>query len=423
MPAMSNTRPRRGQSHALRTVGRFFRWWGRELSALVPARLRPKDRPPANLLWLGQDSTDLVIWNLAEGKLQEIARLAHVDTDVDSLRIAFEALWNRYGRKPIGLCLQPAQVLRKSLELPLAARDNLAQVLSFELGRRTPFMANQAYFDHQIEQEDLVAGRLQVSLTIAPRAEVDKLLNLPRLWGVPVRCVAVTDELLGAGSYANLLPVSLRPRQHAFWPWLYAAMAVLTLLMLVAMAAIPVWQKRELALALMNREDTAAREAAKVDALRDMVNQKLALYNFTLEQKLTKPTTVAILEEVSRLLPDDTWLQQLEIHDNKVLMDGNSASPARLISLLEKSRLLGGANFTSQLVKGRGGEERFQLEATLKPIPLKEAIAAQKASLGEGKTPAKANKKPTGTDSHHSGATSPAKPSSIPSTAPAPSPK
>jgi len=37
---------------------------------------------------------------------------------------------------------------------------------------------------------------------------------------------------------------------------------------------------------------------------------------------------VALLEEVTRILPDNTWLQQLEIHGADITMQGNTGSSA-----------------------------------------------------------------------------------------------
>ena len=45
------------------------------------------------------------------------------------------------------LVLPDDQVLRRTVELPLAARENLREVVSFELDRYTPFAAEDVMFD------------------------------------------------------------------------------------------------------------------------------------------------------------------------------------------------------------------------------------------------------------------------------------
>src|SRR3546814_1859861 len=46
----------------------------------------------------------------------------------------------------LALLLPSATVLRRPLALPLAARDNLLQVVAFEMDRQTPFTAAQVYY-------------------------------------------------------------------------------------------------------------------------------------------------------------------------------------------------------------------------------------------------------------------------------------
>ena len=49
---------------------------------------------------------------------------------------------------PITLRLAPGMGLGKMLELPLAARDDLDQLLRFEMDRLTPFRAEDVIFAH-----------------------------------------------------------------------------------------------------------------------------------------------------------------------------------------------------------------------------------------------------------------------------------
>jgi general secretion pathway protein L len=275
-------------------------------------------------------------------------------------------------------------VLRKELVLPLAAEANLAQVLGFELGRHTPFAADQAYYDGRVVREDRAGQRLHVQLTATVKSRVDELLGRLLEWGVTPHYIGVADELLGKGDCVNLLPVHLRPKRSNLDYWLYAGMAGVTLLLLATILLTPLWQKRELVIAIQPILAKAQQQADAVDALKREQDRLLAEYNFPLERKLTTPPRVAVLEEVTRILPDDTWLQQLDIQGGGVTMQGITSASSRLIGLLEKSATLENASFKSPLVKVQPGEERFQLAASLKAIPLADALAFQRA-LAEGK--------------------------------------
>jgi len=139
--------------------------------------------------------------------------------------------------------------------------------------------------------------------------------------------------------------------------------------------------------------ERARQQADAVNVLKQEQERLLAEYTFPFEHKVATPSRVALLEEVTRILPDNTWLQQLEIHGMEVSMQGTTSSSAKLIGLFEQSGLLEGASYKSPLVKGRENEERFQLAVESKAIDPAAALAAQQ-DLSENKKPAKAAGKP-----------------------------
>jgi general secretion pathway protein L len=389
---MTSSRRRQRKSRKA-FLGPFFRWWGRELAALVPPGLRPKNRPPPRMLWVGMDAGALVLWRLDGQKRVEVGRVNLAAGDAASAKIAFDALRVKVGARPVGICLPSAQVLRKEVALPLAAGENLNQVLGFELGRQTPYTVDQAYYDQRVLREDRSGNRLHVLLGVTPRTVVDEILSQLSNWGVAPHAVVVSDELESSGDCLNLLPPGLRPKPSRAGYWLYAAMAGVTLVLFAVLLVIPIWKKREVAIGLQPILLRAQKQADAVDALKQERERLLAEYTFPIEHKLATPARVALLDEVTRILPDNTWLQQLQIHGMEVSMQGTTNSSAKLIGLFEQSTLLGNASFKSPLVKGQGNEERFELAAELKAVDLAAALAAQR-DLAENKIPATAGGKP-----------------------------
>src|SRR5262245_27559300 len=56
--------------------------------------------------------------------------------------------------RPLLLRLRPAQVLQKRLVLPIAARHNLKEVLSFAIDRETPFTRDEVYWSYLVRYEE-----------------------------------------------------------------------------------------------------------------------------------------------------------------------------------------------------------------------------------------------------------------------------
>lgn len=91
-----------------------------------------------------------------------------------------------------------------------------------------------------------------------------------------------------------------------------------------------------------------------------------------LEQKLLQaaragkaestPVTM-IWEELTRILPDSTWLTDMSIRNGQVTITGFSNSAADLIAILGASPLLSNPSFASQVLRAPGQEgERFSIQ-------------------------------------------------------------
>jgi general secretion pathway protein L len=78
-----------------------------------------------------------------------------------------------------------------------------------------------------------------------------------------------------------------------------------------------------------------------------------------------------LLDELTRILPDDTWITRLDIKGSELEIQGQSASAAALIPLIESSSILQNPRFRSPVTQiPRSDVERFHLSAeTRGPTP------------------------------------------------------
>src|SRR4029077_9208491 len=91
-----------------------------------------------------------------------------------------------------------------------------------------------------------------------------------------------------------------------------------------------------------------------------------------------------VLEDVTHLLPDDTWLTQLELKSvsrgkdaqRELSLRGESANAGRLVSLLEDSKVFEQAAPRSPTTKIQPGPgEIFDVGAQLKTLPMPQPLA------------------------------------------------
>ena len=326
------------------------------------------------------------------------------DAVVTAGRAAIESLSPAAGAgrtEPVEIvvALPANQVLRKTISLPAAVEDNLAQVLFYDLDRHTPFKPDEMCFDANIVARDPVKRELRVDWAAALKTVVEQSRRRAESWGAAV--VAVTPDRPSGppatGKALNLLPKAERPEAATRRRWsVWAPIALIAVAALVA-TALPIWQKRGYAIALMQLASQGRVQADASNALRDQLERLTGDYNFALAKKYAYPSALQSVDDVTKLLPDDTWLTQLELKSTvkgkdakrEILVRGESANAGRLISLFEESNLFGEAAPRSPTTKIQPGPgEIFDLGAQLKPLPPPPPVQIAAAAGAEPPRPA-----------------------------------
>ena len=391
-------------------VAGFWRWWMQNLSALVPAgpraalerrRMRPVvafDTDRATL-WQPQNRDGRI--DLVE--VASVALAGDATAVIADGRQALAKLSRGAAPVKVAVAMPPRSVLRKTLMFPAAIEPDLRQTLAYDLDRHTPFKPDELYFDAQVVARDPARGHVEVDLVTARRAQVDAVVAHAQAWGAKV--VAVTPVVPPAlvNTTLNLLPPELRNGARFAKRWqFWLPIALLGAVALVAVV-LPVWQKREYAIELNALASQAQQQAGVSETLRNQLERQIGDYNFALERKYAFPGTVRVLDDVTRILPDDTWLTQLEIKSpnrgkdaqRELSLRGESINAGRLVTLLEDSRLFTQAAPRSPTTKIQPGPgEIFDVGAQLKPLPPPAAVALAMNDKAGAATPASAAETP-----------------------------
>jgi general secretion pathway protein L len=268
------------------------------------------------------------------------------------------------------------------VSLPLATEENLAQVLGFEMDRITPFRAGEVYFDHRVVARDVAGGKIEVDIVAARRASVDVRVAQVREWGGAVQAVVLRDDLSRPPPHFDLLPDEHhRAGDASPYRTLTRALAVTAVALFAIALVLPIWQKRETAIALLPVVGKAKIEAESTDKIARELDRQVADYNFVLGRRHAAPPVLAYLEELSRVLPDNTWVQQLDIKalakSHEVTIVGESASASKLIEILEQAKGVQNASPRGSITRGSvPGVERFSIVAEARNRTLPEAQSA-----------------------------------------------
>lgn len=348
----------------------FFAWWLGELAALVPERLRRRLAPAIDMLVLLLGDGEAVLRREAGGAAQLLGRVDMRTAADPQHRLAAilreRGLARAFARGDIGVCLRlPAdRAVRSTLELPLAAEENLDEVIAFELDRHTPFNARQACFAYRLLERDTAAQRLRLDLTVLPRATVDAALALAGRFRLAPDRLDIADAG-GAAASGNLLPagVPLSPQRVDLVT--YGLAALVAVLAIVAVW-LPLHAERRAA-ARLEQEFAAATDAAKTAAkLRGEIDDIRKDARFLIDRKEQTPSISKLLLESTRLLPDDTWISEWQLSGSEIQLTGFTRSASALVELLEQSRVFRGTTFRSPVMPdAKTGRERFSLAAQI----------------------------------------------------------
>lgn len=350
-----------------RNLGAFWSWWVGELREMLPPRVRGKLMPRAERVYLELDGSDLIVsQGTAQDKKEASARYSLDHPDAGAVTLSAGDEMHQRARQVV-LCLPADKALTRTLTLPLAAEENLREVLSFEMDRQTPFTADQVYYDFSVLARSAAEGTLTVDLVLTTRRTLDDLLA--RLGNRGLFPDLVTVEHREAGSFAsvNLLPVDRRQRKSVT-PWLVNfALGTLAVLLLVSAAALPLLDKKQQIEALEPSLKTASAKAEEARQLRKEVERLTANSRFLTDKKQSSLTVLEIMDELTRILPDDTWITRLDIKGSELQIQGQSSSAAAVIPLIESSSILQNPSFRSPVTQvPRSDDELFHLSAEIR---------------------------------------------------------
>lgn len=353
------------RARELAAVGdQLWNWWLEELLGLIPERWQQRLRRRGNLLLIEADEQSLSFRFGSFGTAELITRVP-LGEDGSLPGLSPEQFDARVRKADQVILLVPEQrVLRKAITLPAATEPSLENVLRFEMDRYTPFTSEQVFFGYHILSRERERQRIQVELLVVQRSYIDPLLA--GLAQAKVQPGTVTlPEALGSwsGATLNLLPVGSRAGQGKRGRNRRLQVAI-ALLLLAVLIGSPLYQ----------RQQTLARVQSELQQLKARTEQARGVSTelerlqtsraFLLEQQRQAPRLLLLLDELTGLLPDHTWLMRFEDSGNSFRLDGESAEASALIGLLEQSPLLENVRFGSPVTSNPStAKDRFSLVA------------------------------------------------------------
>jgi general secretion pathway protein L len=248
------------------------------------------------------------------------------------------------------------------IELPIAAINDLEQLLQFEMDRLSPFPVDEVRFAHSVLQIDKKKRRISVVVQIVPQHIIRNALATCECLGLQ------TGHLELAGAPGDNLP-NLLPHHTMRYPrvgYLDCGLALLALLFAGLLVLGPL-HKREAAALRLEREIVVEKAGAERSAtLRQQLDLLTSTMGPVIDRRRRGPMCTLLLAELTRLMPDDTYAVELRIAEDQIIILGYAQAASNLIGLLDGTPLFGEVKFLSPVTRDQEtGREFFQIAIAL----------------------------------------------------------
>jgi general secretion pathway protein L len=260
----------------------------------------------------------------------------------------------------VEIVLQPKRFLFRPLELPARAADFIEGIVRAQIDRLTPWSASEAVFGCTVP----AAGGESITTTIAATTRKAVSPYVQALSVFHPSAVAICTDV--AGARVRVFEQSARGSLDA---GRVSRMLQLALGAAAVAAVVSVAASSYVASSLGAQEDELARQIsqrrAAIRAGGEGDRSPVALLE---RRKYQTPASVIVLETLSQVLPDNTYVTELHLTGNKLQIAGITTDAPSLISLIEQSHHFTRATFYAPTTRSPSDPgERFHIEAQVEP--------------------------------------------------------
>jgi general secretion pathway protein L len=278
---------------------------------------------------------------------------------------ALTAAWQAALRgSHVDILMRPDQVLFRAIDFPKQATDFLDGMIRAQIDRLTPWPASEVEFG-TTPPVPIAGERIALTVAAASKQKIQPLLRIaadcgaasvtglvdePEAAAEPIKLFdrALIGAAGGAIDFARLLRMTLVGAA-------FAAAASLAI-----SAYVGSWLDAE-------QQELQHRISQRRAALR-MSEPGGSADTLLAQRKQTSPSSVVVLEEISRVLPDTTYVTELRVEGDKMQVIGLTQDAPSLIRLLEQSPQFARATFFAPTTRSQSDPgERFHIEAHITP--------------------------------------------------------
>ena len=262
----------------------------------------------------------------------------------------------------VQLILNPSRFLIREIPLPSQAETFVHNIIETQIDQLTPWTKDKAIFGHKILRT--TNENIFVALAATDKQNIDPILRSLENLKPSTLSLSIAPSTADGTPEIPLLRKDLGRIQFG---QLRKFLSYLLIISIGTAALINMYSSWSLS--SLNEEYDAIQR--KISAGRSISMEPKTLSDVELQlysRKLYSLPLTLVLEEISKIIPDNSSLTEFEYSGNSIRMVGTSEDPSGLINPIEQSKILSDAKFFSATTKGPEDKAgQFHIEAQIKP--------------------------------------------------------
>ena len=347
----------------------YLSWWKQQLKLFVPEKYQSSLFVESQLVYLIPNQDEIEVW-FKEKQSQEAEPVINDSGEDEMWWHQVQHIINRADGKPVNVqyLLPNNKVLVRKVALPIAAKENLDEVIGFELDKYVPFKADQVQLSYKINNEIENTEKIMLDLAVVPKEQISAITNLCDEKSIAINGIDIdvsknnSPKILGV----NLLPRNKRKAKD------YTNIKVNVVLVVVLSALVYFVMHTSLAnkqmkiQTLTEQNSDLQKLARNSKLLKKELKEVIVSSKFLQNKKNETVSLVTLISDLTQKLPDHTYVTRLRVTDMTLEVGGQSANANSLIPKLDES-----VNWFSPQFSGgvrpdpRTGKEIFTIKADL----------------------------------------------------------
>ena len=263
------------------------------------------------------------------------------------------------------LVLRPDRFMFRPLELPKRATEFLEGIVRAQIDRLTPWTVSEAVYSWTPPAE---AANDRIQLTVAATARSVVAPYVQVLADLGAASIVVSTVPQDAAGGADPLKVFEQQSRGRIEITHIRRILMLAFAVTAAMAVVSIGVSSIAADSLDSEQQALSSKITARRAAMRLGQDGGGALRMLERRKQTTPASVIVLEALSKVLPDHTFVTELRIEGGKVQVTGLTRDAPSLIRLIEQSPHFEHAAFFAPSTQSPGEPgERFHIEARIKP--------------------------------------------------------